>query len=144
MRDSYEGFRGLLVWQKAQALAVLVSQQTSKLPRTRSSDVMVSQIVRSAGSVPANIAEGYGRYYEAAYRNHLSIARGSLFETESWVDLMFRLELISNDVNNHLIASCHEVGRLLTAQMKNLSRGDNKRTREPSPSYEVEFMGDEA
>ena len=46
-------------------------------------------MMRSAGSVPANIAEGYGRYSQAAYRSHLSIARGSLFETQSWIDLLY-------------------------------------------------------
>jgi four helix bundle protein len=43
------------------------------------------QLVRSADSIAANIAEAYGRYGIADKRRLLHIARGSLFETEHWV-----------------------------------------------------------
>lgn len=56
-----EGFRGRVVWQKAQAFALEVSQHTAKLPRAGNGAVMANQLVRAAGSVPANVAEGYGR-----------------------------------------------------------------------------------
>ena len=80
--------------------------------------------------MPANIAEGYGRYYEAAYRNHLSIARGSLFETETWIDLLQRSGCISDETNTMLVTQCGEVGRLLTSQMRNLEGKSRRQTQE--------------
>ncbi|HEY7466017.1 MAG TPA: four helix bundle protein [Dehalococcoidia bacterium] len=130
-----EGFRGLVVWQKAQAFALEVSRQTGKLPRTGNGAVMVNQLVRAAGSVPANIAEGYGRYSQGAYRNHLSIARGSLFESESWIDLMLKDGHLSNEVATELLGRCHELARLLTQRMRALESGF--RTREDGPYYDA-------
>ena len=43
---------------------------------------MTSQMLRSAASVPANIAEGYQRATRKDYAHFISIARGSLAETE--------------------------------------------------------------
>jgi four helix bundle protein len=45
-----------------------------------------AQLVRAADSIGANIAEAYGRYGIPDKRRFLHIARGSLFETEHWVD----------------------------------------------------------
>ena len=113
-------FRSLYIWQYAQALAEVVMIEVAKLPHDRSVDAIVAQLLRSAGSVPANFAEGYGRFYQAAYRNHLSIGRGSLYETESWIDLLFRTGYLSAETNARLISSCQELGKLLTSRMKAL------------------------
>jgi four helix bundle protein len=122
------GFRNLILWQKAQGLASEVVRAISVMPRDRSSDALCSQLVRSAGSVPANIAEGYGRYSDAAYRNHLSIARGSLFETQSWLDLLGRTGHLQKPEVDRLLALSEEVSRLLTAAIRPLrtTRTTNK------------------
>lgn len=56
---------------------------------------MVSQIRRAAVSVPANIAEGYGREYRNEYVRFLRIAQGSLKELETHLMLAVRVELIT-------------------------------------------------
>ena len=140
MTDEYPGrhFRNLIHWQMGQELAVRVVKLAEELPRSRTSDLVVAQLVRSAGSVPANIAEGYGRYSKAAYRNHLSIARGSLFETQSWLDLLTRQSLISSELAADLDRQCEELARVLTAQMKALEGGDGA-IREVGLAYEVDI-----
>ena len=52
--------------------------------------------MRSADSVGANIAEGYGRYFFGEYVVFLYYARGSLKETEFWVEKGRRRGLISD------------------------------------------------
>lgn len=128
----------MALWQKSQALALAVVRLVSALPRVRTAETIGNQLLRSAGSVPANIAEGYGRYSQAAYRSHLSIARGSLFETESWIDLLAQAEFIQEADKTALLNSCHEVGKLLTLRMKSLGEARQSYAREESGLYEVE------
>jgi four helix bundle protein len=135
--DASNGFRGLFVWQKAQAFALDVLQEISKSPKSANAGVMGTQLVRSAGSVPANIAEGYGRYSQGAYRNHLSIARGSLFESESWIDLMFKAAYLSPEASARLTGECHELARLLTERMRSLGKPPEQRIRDEEENYEV-------
>jgi four helix bundle protein len=130
-------FRNLLHWQKGQEVAVRVMDLVKDLPHGRASDILGAQILRSSGSVPANIAEGYGRFSKAAYRNHLSIARGSLFETQSWLDLLVRSRLVARDATDEIDGRCEELARILTARMKALE-STNGRVRDEEAIYEVE------
>ena len=125
------------LWQEAQALAATIAELVVGLPRDAATSVIGSQIMRSAGSVPANIAEGFGRYSQPAYRSHLSIARGSLFETESWIDLLHRRKYLDDERVQELITSCHALGRLLTVRMKSLSENKTYAVREEGELYEV-------
>jgi four helix bundle protein len=111
-------FYGLIVWEKAQSFAARCAELVD--PRKRSAENRGNQLVRSASSVPANIAEGYGRYSEPAYRQYLSIARGSLYESESTIDLLERRRYISEEIGASLISDAEEVARLITATMKPL------------------------
>jgi four helix bundle protein len=133
-----EDFTRLVVWQRSQELAADVAAVVAVLPRNRAADTIGGQVMRSAGSVPANIAEGYGRFSQAAYRNHLSIARGSLFETQSWLDLLSRSGFIDENRKVALVEKCREVGRLLTLRMKSLSNGNKTYAREEGEAYRVD------
>jgi len=132
----YASFRSLLTWQKAQELALESVKLVRELPRDRSADALGNQLLRSAASVAANIAEGYGRYSPGSYRNHLSIARGSLFEAESWIDLLFRSGYLSPEQTAGLTGQCHEIGRLLTSAMNSIP-DRTQRIREDGANYEV-------
>ena len=135
MSESTASFRGLIAWQKAQELAVSVLNELAKLPSGKQVDLVGAQLARSVGSVSANIAEGYGRFSPGAYRNHLSIARGSLFETESWIDLLSRTGYLSGETNSLLVARCSEVGRLLTTLMRNAPNARSLRINDDQEEY---------
>ena len=132
-------FRSLVVWQKAQGLAAAIVELVAALPRDRATDAIVAQLIRSAGSIPANVAEGYGRFADGAYRNHLSIARGSLFETESWIDLLIRLNRVEMAEGGRLARRCEEVSRLITATMRSLPGSAARRIREEGGDYDASF-----
>jgi four helix bundle protein len=124
------GYRTLIAWQKAQALAVAVVKLVKASVRDMAADAIRFQLVRSAGSIAANIAEGYGRFSLGAYRNHLSIARGSLSETETWVDLLYQSDYITSIQNDELMKQCSDVGKLLTALMRTLPQDRTRRTQD--------------
>ena len=115
-------YRNLILWQKAQALTLRIIEIVSRLPRQPAAQVIARQVVRSSSSIAANIAEGHGRFSIPAHRNHLSIAKGSACETDSWLDLMRGAGYIEPDVERELHDACEEVIRMLTAKIVQLER----------------------
>src|SRR5713226_3957046 len=75
-------FEEITVWQKGMDLAQRVFDVTEKLPRKEDYG-LTSQIRRSALSVPANIAEGFGRKHTKDKLNFYYAFRGSLAETKN-------------------------------------------------------------
>jgi len=110
-------------WQKAQSLLLEILHVAKSLPNDRVASVLVQQIVRSSSAIGANIAEGHGRYSAGAYRNHLSIARGSTTETISWLDVLRRGGYISQELETRLSSTCEEIMNLLSAKMIQLDKG---------------------
>jgi four helix bundle protein len=86
--------RDLIVWQKAMDLAEVVYGLTAKFPHTETYR-LGSQTTRAVTSVPANIAEGNARGTKRDYANFLSVAKGSLMETETFLMLAVRLKYIT-------------------------------------------------
>ena len=72
---------------------------------------MTSQIRRAAASIPANIAEGYGREYRAEYVQFLRIAQGSLKELETHLLLSIRVRLATSQAVNPILSECEEGSR---------------------------------
>lgn len=81
---------------------------------------MASQIRRSSASIPANIAEGYGRESTGAYVQFLRTARGSLKEFETHVLLAERVGLLESMNAEPLLKTAEDIGRMLNALIKSL------------------------
>ncbi len=81
-------YKDLVFWQKAYLVARNVIGMCRKLPHDQISSILAKQIIRSATSIGANIAEGYGRYKGKEYERFLQIALGSAQETEHWLLLI--------------------------------------------------------
>ena len=136
-------YRNLALWQRAQDLALAVVKMSESLPKSEAARSIGRQVVSSAGSVAANIAEGHGRYSVAAYRNHPSIARGSIAETDSWLDLLARAGYVAPDIARQLHDECELLLGGLTRQMRALEarlRSQPKALREEEPSYMLEGL----
>jgi four helix bundle protein len=72
-----------------------------------------SQVTRSAVSIPANIAEGHSRGTRRDYAQFISIALGSLAETETLIAVMLRLGYIQESECAHAQALATETARML-------------------------------
>lgn len=141
-------FRNLKAWQKAQSLTAELVRLVDKLPRTWAAEIFAKQVLSSAGSISANIAEGHARFALRQYRYHLGVARGSAAETDSWIFQIQAAGYISAVEAERLAAGCEEIIRMLTTMMLNLDReiehqqAGPKRVREPRAAYLVhEFPG---
>jgi len=106
--------RDLIVWQKAMQLAVLTYNLGKRFPSTETYG-LTSQLRRAATSVPMNIAEGHGRGTRKDYAPFLSIARGSLMETETCIELGVLLGYISDDDAAPALSLTAEILRMINA-----------------------------
>lgn len=84
------GYKDLIVWQKAMDLVVVVYELTSKLPKTEIYGI-ISQMQRAAVSIPSNIAEGSRRKTKNDTNHFFTIAFGSGAELETQVEIIKRL-----------------------------------------------------
>ena len=112
-------YRDLRVWQEGMALAEACYRLTRSYPTTEAYS-MTSQIRRAATSIPANIAEGYGRENRGEYIQFLRIAQGSLKELETHLLLSERVGLVHNGQSQPVLAQCEALGKMLRALIRSL------------------------
>ena len=120
---SINSYRDLRVWQEAMDLAVATYKLTSVLPREEVYGLS-SQLRRSAASVPANIAEGYGRNSTGSYVQFLSTSRGSLNELETHLLLSACLGLVPQETVDEVISNATKLGKQISALIRSLKSSD--------------------
>jgi len=113
-------YTDLVVWQKARRLVAEVYRIGNTLPPTEWHGLK-SQIGRSAVSVISNIAEGWGRGSRGELRRAVNIARGSLYEVSTQLDLTEDLGLVPASELLLARSLIDEVGRMLTSLRRKLS-----------------------
>lgn len=106
-----KSFKDLVAWQKAMDLAQAIYTATETFPRHELYG-LTSQIRRAAISVPSNIAEGQAHYSKPEFRHFLRHARGSLAELETQILLARRLNYLTEEAAQRLVALGDEVGRI--------------------------------
>jgi four helix bundle protein len=120
-----KSYRDLTVWRKSVKLVVESYAVADRLPPHERYG-LASQMRRAAVSVAANIAAGHGSSHRGTYLRHLTIARGSLRELECLIELASRLHRTAEATATRAPDLCDEVGRLLTALIRALSRKSSK------------------
>lgn len=110
-------YRELIVWQKAMEIAQETYRLAPLLPREETFG-MRSQLTRAAASIPANIAEGWTRESRKEKANFLSIAQGSLAETDTFLTLCEQIGWIPATKTAHLRDLLDEVGRMLSSMRR--------------------------
>lgn len=110
MRD----FKTLSVWQKSHLLALSIYNSTASFPKEELYG-LISQMRRSASSIPTNLAEGCGRSTQSQLAHFINIALGSASELQYQLmlakDLGFVTDHIFKEQSNKVI----EVKRMLTS-----------------------------
>ncbi|MFN2514944.1 MAG: four helix bundle protein [Pyrinomonadaceae bacterium] len=110
MRD----FRQIKVWVKAHSLTLEIYKATAQFPRAELYG-LTSQLRRSSASIPANIAEGFGRGGNVELARFLQIGLGSAYELEYHILLANDLGLINRIVHEQLVQRTVEVKRMLAS-----------------------------
>jgi len=107
------------VWQRGITLAKECYKLAKRLPASERYE-LGSELRSASASVTANIAEGKGRRTKREYAHFLSIARGSVREINSHLELAVALEFLSEEEVREALGLVNEVSRMLTAMMRKL------------------------
>jgi four helix bundle protein len=109
-----KNFRDLKVLEKSHELALASYEGTGSFPKQEMFG-LVSQIRRSASSIPANIAEGCGRRGNGEFHRFLQIAMGSASELEYHLLLSRDLKFLDAEAYQRLNGRVEEVKRMLAS-----------------------------
>lgn len=107
----------LTCWQLSMNLVVDVYRETSAFPHEEQYGI-TSQKRRAAVSIPANIAEGSARRTQLEKRQFLYVARGSLSELETLIQLALRLGFLPQVANDSLMSSCARISSQVNGLLK--------------------------
>ena len=105
-------FKNLKVWQKGMELVKQVYAITRQFPKDEQFG-LTSQMRRAAVSVPANIAEGKGRYHKKEYIQFLYMARGSIYEIMTLIEMAQGLRYFPEIESKKLLELSSEITAML-------------------------------
>jgi len=140
---SIKSLETLEVWKKAKDFSLMIYREV--IPLLPSEEKWNQQLRRSSSSIPANIAEGYGRFYYQEIIRFCYIARGSLEETLSHLVLCFELKYIPKELFDSLEQDGEKLTQLINGYVGYLKRskqgqnepGANHAIREDIVPYET-------
>ena len=115
-------FERLEVWQKAVKFAVKVISLMEGIEGTRRHFRLLEQIEASSTSVASNISEGKGRRSDKEYVQFLFIARGSLFETISQLEVCRQMGWIAEGDFETTKSSAFEITKMLNALITSIRK----------------------
>jgi len=87
-----------------------------------SKDTIGHQLVRAADSFAANVSKGLGRYHYNETRHFSYYARGSLFETQTWLDKAKKRKLINDEAFKRLLSSLKNISVKLNNYIKSIGK----------------------
>ena len=133
---SVSGLEKLDVWCKARDFAVRVHKEVLPLLPPEEKWSLNQQLRRSSQSIPANIAEGHGRFYFQDNVRFCYIARGSLEETLSYIVYAQKVGYLSEFLFKSFALDGENLTRLINGYIAFLKRSKQGAT-EPGANYSV-------
>lgn len=122
MAGKIDSYRDLLIWQQSMELVAETYALTRNWPKDEIYG-LTSQTRRAAVSIPANVAEGYGRESRASNQNFLRIAQGSLKEFETLLQVAVRVDIETELRVRPLLSKCESIGKLIKLMLRKLEEG---------------------
>ena len=114
------GFEDLNVWNRATEFAVEIINIIEKIETGRKHFRLFEQLEAAVTSVPMNIAEGKGRFSSKEFIHFCFIARGSLYETVTLLEIFKRKGWIPEEVFKDLKAEAIEIASMLKGLINSL------------------------
>ena len=132
-------YRDLIFYQKAREVVKGINHLIKTWSKTMQAQEISRQLLRSAMSIGANIAEGHGRHEGAEYIHYLLIAQGSVNETDHWLNTVVDIGLSPKENIEGLLSKNNEVRRMLTSSINTLkAKRAGHNVRDESVTYNDE------
>jgi four helix bundle protein len=112
-----QDFKKLKVWDKSHLLALAIYKKTASFPKDEIYG-LTSQIRRASVSIPANIAEGCGKFNQKDIIRFFQISLGSIHETEYYLILCKDLNYLNLEDFDQLNSILNEVKAMLISLIK--------------------------
>jgi four helix bundle protein len=113
-------FEELNVYQKALDFAVTVIEAIDKIDAPRKHFRLFEQIESSSTSISSNISEGKGRYSKKEFKQYLYIARGSLYETVTRLQIFKKLKWLNEKSYKKLYFEAEEINKMLSGLINSI------------------------
>ena len=117
-----EGLERLDAWKRAREFALEIYRVVIPLMPAEEKYNLTAQLRRAAISVPANIAEGYGRYYYLSNVKFCYNARGSLEELISHLALAHDLGYVNDEIFAAIMSKANNLVKLINGYIAFLKR----------------------
>jgi four helix bundle protein len=105
---------------KSEDFAISIIKLTKELAENKHEYIMSKQILRSATSIGANIAESTGSESEADFVHKIMISQKEAIETDYWLRLLYKTDYIDDKTYKTLSSECHDIIRILTAIIRKI------------------------
>jgi len=115
-------YKDLQVWQKSIDLATTVIALVEDLNTDRKHFRLIEQLESAVTSIPMNIAEGKGRESRKEFVRFLFIARGSIYETLTLLEIFLRQGWITQEKFSELETSSIEIIRMLKGLINSINK----------------------
>jgi four helix bundle protein len=141
----------LEVWVRAKDFALVIYKEVTPLLPADEKWNLTQQLKRAAQSIPANIAEGHGRFHFLDNVRFCYIARGSLTEVQSHIALAHELGYLSDGIYQRITNHAESIGKQLNnyiAYLKRSKQGEKEfpvgyTVREESESYLLDGLNED-
>ena len=102
---------------KSKAFALRIIKVCNEVKREKKESVLTNQLVRSGTSIGANIREAFYAHSKADFVAKLQIALKECYETEYWIELFVKANLIDREKAAGLYNQCGTLRRMLVASV---------------------------
>ena len=117
-------YSDLIAWPKATDLVIEIYARTESFPKSEIFG-LTNQMRRASVSIPSNIAEGQGRSSTKDFVHFLHMAKGSLQELETQINIAFRLGFLPEDSRSFLFSLTNETSKILNGLIRSLCPTDH-------------------
>ena len=138
MDNGFQSVQRLKVWQKSMDLVEISYRLSSRLPPDERFG-LTSQIRRASTSIPANIAEGFGRWNARDFARFAAIASGSLRELETHLIIVQRLGYLDKASVESALRLTDELSKMLYRMRRRVQA--NIAASEQKPHFQTRAIG---